>query len=56
MELIAIIAIILLGPISLFTIILVAVKNGVEEASNELKEDFIDEFNIRKEIEGHNEN
>ncbi|ERI91373.1 hypothetical protein HMPREF1982_03332 [Clostridiales bacterium oral taxon 876 str. F0540] len=57
-ESIVIMAIIALGPVSLFIIILAAVKNGVEKASIELKEDFIDEFNIRKvkENEGHNEN
>lgn len=56
-EIIAIMAIII-GPIFLFIIILAAIKNGVERASIELKEDFIDEFNIRKATgnEGHNEN
>jgi hypothetical protein len=47
MEVIAIITIVLLATF-LFVIILVAVKKGVEKAAYELKEDFINEFNIKK--------
>lgn len=44
---IGIIIIIASGAISLFIIILAAIKNAVVEATSELKEEFINEINIK---------
>ncbi|MFL0269037.1 hypothetical protein [Candidatus Clostridium radicumherbarum] len=53
---IGIIIIIASGAILLFIIILAAIKNAVVEASNELKEEFINEIDLKVEKESNIEN
>lgn len=53
---IGIIIIIASGAILLFIIILAAIKNAVVEASNELKEEFINKIDLKVEKESNIEN